>query len=157
MKAAELSSRQLAAEESWVLGEAATRGSSLAGDQLTTAVRRLYMQDYARIWEEFINDVALRAGNPRDTTRVLSDPVTSPLLLLMQAFVRNTTLSVAETGEKTLVAGCLGHLTGRGRERAATEGAHGRLGGLGTFLELAVVEGPLLDRLVAAADGEQQP
>lgn len=104
-------SRQLAAEEPWVLGTGDDTGAAdaaramLGNDELSAAVRRLYLQDYVRVWEEFIADVRLkRAGSLSESiqiARILSAP-DSPIPLLMKAIVRETTLATKQEAEKDL-------------------------------------------------------
>lgn len=92
-------SRHLAEEEVWVLGLASSGKADPAdAKQVADAVRRLYLNDYARIWEEFIRDIAIQRGGSLQQSiqlaRVLSAP-DSPLPKLMKALSRETTLIVA--------------------------------------------------------------
>ncbi len=103
-------SKQLAAEEPWVLGIEAAEGgrqdrvASSGADDIAEAVRRLYLQDYARAWDSFISDI--RVKRPSSLTegiqisRILSAP-DSPLTSLMRGLVRETTL-IKATEEKDL-------------------------------------------------------
>lgn len=103
-------STQLGNEQGWVLG---TEGPSTTdklqdlagGEGVSEQVRRLYLQDYVRVWDEFIADVKLkRAGSLSEsiqTARILSAP-DSPIPLLMKAIVRETTLTQKQDLEKTL-------------------------------------------------------
>ena len=88
----EVNTLQLADEETWVLGTA--RGSVVSA---TEAVRRLYLEDYRRIWRQFISDIIIirdrDLNRSIEITRVLSAPDT-PLKPLMKAFERETTLSI---------------------------------------------------------------
>ncbi len=95
------STAQLAEEESWVLGS--SRGGALvSAPAFAEAVKRLYLEDYRRIWRQFISDITII--HDRDftrlveITRVLSAPDT-PLKPLMKAIDRETTLSVATDRE----------------------------------------------------------
>ena len=97
---------QLADEEGWVLG---IQGTSRLNDpaaqaRLLNDVRRLYLEDYARTWEAFINDIKLlRAGSLQQSiqlARILSAP-DSPLPLLMRAIVKEVTLVQVEETEKS--------------------------------------------------------
>ena len=97
---------QLANEEGWVLG---TEGTSRLTDpsakaRLVEDVRRLYLQDYAGIWEAFVNDIKLlRAGNLQQSiqlARILSAP-DSPLPLLLRAIVKEVTLVQVEDADKS--------------------------------------------------------
>ncbi len=91
-------SRQLAAEEGWVLGQdlgSTPDQSSAVADQ----ARRLYLTDYARLWEELLADLALRPSARLEqsvqTARILSGP-DSPLPKLLAAIVHETTLTPAQ-------------------------------------------------------------
>ena len=99
---------QLADEEGWVLG---TQGKSRMNDlsaqaHLLDDVRRLYLEDYARTWEDFINDIKLlRAASLQQSiqlARILSAP-DSPLPLLMRAIVKEVTLVQVEETEKSTI------------------------------------------------------
>ena len=92
--------RQLFDEEGWVLGlNEQQRSFNLRDPQslarLINEVRRLYLEDYARIWEFFINDIKLAGrGTLQDTiqlARTLSAP-DSPLPPLLRAIVKEVTL-----------------------------------------------------------------
>ncbi|WKB53797.1 type VI secretion system membrane subunit TssM [Eleftheria terrae] len=92
--------RQLFDEEGWVLGlNEQQRSFNLQDPQslarLVNEVRRLYLEDYARIWETFINDIKLaRHGTLPQTiqaARTLSAG-DSPLPPLLRAIVKETTL-----------------------------------------------------------------
>lgn len=91
-------STRLAEEESWVLGTTATTPDAGKAREVADEVRRLYLTDYARIWEAFIADIAVqRAPNLQQSiqvARVLS-ATDSPLPKLMKAISRETTLIVA--------------------------------------------------------------
>lgn len=97
-------SRHLADEEPWVLGTAAGRVDTGA-KQVADEVRRLYLTDYARVWETYIDDIAvLRAPNLQQSiqvARVLS-AADSPLPKLMRAISRETTLVVASTDKSVI-------------------------------------------------------
>jgi type VI secretion system protein ImpL len=93
-------SAQLADEEVWVLGLSdAGRGAraldAIAQDRVSNQVRRLYLTDYAQLWEEFIADVKLlptaNLGQAVAMARVLSAP-DNPLVPLMRALSHETTL-----------------------------------------------------------------
>ncbi len=109
VKQAERVSRQLEAEESWVLGLPArdvratvTAAVGAGADPLLENVRRLYLQDYAATWETFLRDIRIvGAPNLQQTiqlAQVLS-AVDSPLPQLMRAVVREVTL-VPPEGDK---------------------------------------------------------
>lgn len=96
-------SKQLADEQSWVLG---TEASKL-GDagKVSDDVRRLYLTDYAKVWEDFLADVTLiRSSSLQQSiqvARVLSAP-DSPLPKFLRAVSRETTLT-KRAEDKTLV------------------------------------------------------
>jgi type VI secretion system protein ImpL len=91
--------QQLADEQGWVLGIKAEPGKPLdalgAPDKLLDDVRRIYLNEYAATWEDFIADLRLvpmtSLSQSVQTTRVLSAPDT-PLLPLMRAISKETTL-----------------------------------------------------------------
>jgi len=90
---------RLAEEESWVLGTGEKALARLTDPRamqgLLIDVRRIYLEEYARIWEQFVNDIkVIRAGSLQqaiDSTRVLSAP-DSPLPVLLRAIVNEVTL-----------------------------------------------------------------
>jgi type VI secretion system protein ImpL len=114
---------QLAQEESWVLG---TSGSSLstsvASPAITEAVRRLYLEDYRRIWRQFVDDIGIIRD--RDLVRTIEVAKTlsgadTPLRPLVKAIQRETTLSVppeSEPGLAGTVKGKTEQYKGKARE-----------------------------------------
>ncbi|HEX6363892.1 MAG TPA: type VI secretion system membrane subunit TssM, partial [Albitalea sp.] len=99
---------QLAAEQGWVLGVAEpprdTAATLRAGEPLLDDVRRIYLNEYAAIWEAFIADVRLlpmaSLSQSIQMARLLSAP-DSPLPPLMKAMTRETTL-LASTGKNVV-------------------------------------------------------
>ncbi|AKJ28865.1 type VI secretion protein [Caldimonas brevitalea] len=100
LKQADSVARQLFDEEGWVLGLNEQQRSfnpkdSQSQGQLLNEVRRLYLEDYARIWEAFLNDIKLAShGTLQQTiqvTRTLAAP-DSPLPPLLRAVVKEVTL-----------------------------------------------------------------
>ena len=94
----------LAAEEVWVLGIADSANARRAADRqarvsLADEVKRLYLRDYAGIWERFVADLTVVQGSNLaqtiQTTRILSD-VDSPLVRLLRAVVREVSLTEVE-------------------------------------------------------------
>jgi type VI secretion system protein ImpL len=91
---------QLADEEGWVLGTKdqgalgrLTDPSSRA--RLIADVRRLYLTDYAKTWEDFLNDIKLvRAGNLQQTMDVarLLSAMDNPMVPFLRAASHETTL-----------------------------------------------------------------
>ncbi|WP_250475564.1 type VI secretion system membrane subunit TssM, partial [Caballeronia sp. GAFFF1] len=110
LKAVDQVSAQLAAEEPWVLGirdqSGLPRGDPAAMQRLTEDVRLLYLEDYARTWTEFLNDVRIvRSDNLSQSVqiaRILSAP-DSPLAMLVKAASRETTLGARPESETTVV------------------------------------------------------
>ncbi len=113
--AAEKASKQMAAENGWVLGleeppkTAAQKAADVLDDgskTLAQDVRRLYLEDYANTWEGFVNDIRLkRSANLQESmqlARILS-AVDSPLVPLLEGIARETTLSEKQDKEKTIV------------------------------------------------------
>lgn len=107
---AEKVAAQLVAEESWVLGLTERQRvvpaevgafARVAGD-----VRRLYLEEYARVWAKFVSDIRLvRPDSLQRATELaglLSAP-DSPLPLLFRAIVRQTTLAEMPEAEKSLL------------------------------------------------------
>jgi type VI secretion system protein ImpL len=105
-RAAEQVASQLGGEEPWVLGlpqSGASRIANIAGRQeLTNDVRNLYLQEYVRVWDAYVNDIKLL--RPADLSqsvamaRILSSPE-SPLPLLLRAIVKEVTLGKKETAK----------------------------------------------------------
>jgi len=89
----------LAQEEPWVLGQergAADRlRDATALGALTDRVRRLYLEEYVKVWEQLLGDVRLvRATGLEkniETARILSG-ASSPLANFLRAVVKETTL-----------------------------------------------------------------
>ncbi|MFN0184884.1 MAG: type VI secretion system membrane subunit TssM [Aquabacterium sp.] len=95
----EKATRQLAAEEAWVLGSKTTTtsvGASLTGNaELVGRVRRLYFEEYIKTWDKYIADVKVVKTNSIDESlkvaRTLS-AVDSPLAAFLRGVARETTL-----------------------------------------------------------------
>lgn len=104
--------KQLAQEETWVLNlsEKHRNFNPLNAiekeSQVTEEVRRLYLQEYAKVWETFINDIKLvRAGSLQqniDLTRLISANDSS-LLALLKAIVKEVTLVKTDEASKNIV------------------------------------------------------
>jgi type VI secretion system protein ImpL len=90
------SAQALADEQSWVLGLDGPKGGAAEPTQLAEQVRRLYLNDYASIWENFIADVQLQpitgVAQAIQMAQQLSAPET-PLRPLMTQMARHTTLA----------------------------------------------------------------
>src|SRR5205823_3014441 len=102
--------KQLADEEEWVLGAAVQDKSKLLDlegrNRLNLDVRRLYLEEYARTWEQFVNDIKLiHAGNLEQSiqsARILSAQ-DSPLPQLLRAIIKEVTLVRTDPTEKDLI------------------------------------------------------
>ena len=101
---------ELADEEVWVLGlKEKDRNRWMhpeAQARLLDEVRRLYLEDYASMWSAFINDIRLvRADNLQKSIQMarLLSGADSPLISLMRAIVKDTTLVDVEESDKTIV------------------------------------------------------
>ncbi|WP_457419487.1 type VI secretion system membrane subunit TssM [Roseateles sp. P5_E7] len=89
---------KLASEESWVLGVAADpqrQKDALLGDQLNNRVRRLFLEEYIKVWDKYLADVKLvplggLAGSI-EASRLLASP-DSPLTKLTRRVAEETTL-----------------------------------------------------------------
>jgi type VI secretion system protein ImpL len=94
-KALDQASQQLIAEEPWVLGSNEGRRRPDDADRISQEVRRLYLNEYVRLWDAFIDDIGIaRAANLQQSiqiARVLSAS-DSPLVRLARALARETTL-----------------------------------------------------------------
>lgn len=98
-KSVERATRQLASEQEWVLGVKAAGGSALdavkANPELTNRVRRLYFEEYIKVWDKYIADVRVvkMAGLEQSlaVSRALAG-VDSPLVKFLRGVDRETTL-----------------------------------------------------------------
>ncbi|HEX8614132.1 MAG TPA: type VI secretion system membrane subunit TssM [Telluria sp.] len=90
---------KLAQEEKWVLAQPKSAPASVASvDNLaawSAEVRRLYLTDYIRVWEDYLGDLRLKTGGTLaqniQVARILSS-LDSPLVRLMNAAAKETTL-----------------------------------------------------------------
>lgn len=93
-------SSTLAFEEAWVLGEelktSKEKLDDLSQKRLVLDVKRLYMQEYVRLWEAYLGDIKLLPSQSLaqsvEISRVLSGP-DSPLGQFLRAVAKETTLS----------------------------------------------------------------
>lgn len=102
---------QLADESEWVMGEPASRSNAAlpgsAGDRLAADVERLYLEDYARVWDGFVRDI--RVIRPTDlqkslnVTQVLASATDTPIPRLFRAIVREVTLGQIPEAEKSAI------------------------------------------------------
>jgi type VI secretion system protein ImpL len=129
--------RQLADEQSWVLGVAPAEGKGtqalLASTRLVDDVRRLYLTEYRDTWKAFIADVQLQPvtsiSQSVEKTRFLAAP-DSPLVPLLKAMSRETTLLAgqgvvesAELGARKAADALQSRVLGAFGARPATTGA----------------------------------
>ncbi|RDI29474.1 type VI secretion system protein ImpL [Pseudacidovorax intermedius] len=139
---------QLAAEDPWVLGQeksAADRARDAAAlGQLTDRVRRLYLEEYARLWQALLADVRLiRAGGLEkniDIARIVSG-VDSPLANFLRAVVKQTTLTPAKDDKSAV---------GKAAEtvRNTRKGLEELFGGSGSDAQRAVPVGKSIESIV---------
>lgn len=96
--------RQLATEEAWVLGLPRRDIDATESARIEAEVRRLYLQEYAAVWEQLLADLklipitSLRQGV--QIAGILS-AVDSPLPRLLRAVAHETTLGQSMAGEAT--------------------------------------------------------
>jgi type VI secretion system protein ImpL len=104
------SAADMAREDGWVMGVAEkTNKLPIDAAELLrnqTQITRIYLTEYAKSWDEFVNDIRLKpSANLRETiqsARVLAAP-DSPLTLFVRTVGRETTLVKTNSGDKTLV------------------------------------------------------
>ena len=112
-------SQQLADEEVWVLGVASAPRQGFAQTQVADQVRRIYLNDYARVWEEFIADLTLLAPKSLpeavQVARTLSQP-DNPMVPLLRAIVRETTLATAPDLASKAESALRGTIEKKGKE-----------------------------------------
>jgi type VI secretion system protein ImpL len=151
----DLTTAQLADEEAWVLGSSRA-GAATSTPSFAEAVKRLYLEDYRRIWRQFIGDITIIHNRDFtklvEITRVLSASDT-PLKPLMKAIERETTLSVPPE-----IGGALGGLAGKAQDIAGK--ARQSITGTPTgMLEKSMVDDQFDDirRFVSGAPGASGP
>lgn len=143
----------IGAEDAWVLGR--TKGGVAAavpnpGEvmQQQQQITRLYLTEYAKIWQDYLADVRLIPRNGLtetiQVTRILASPE-SPLLLLARAAARETTLLRTDSSSSTRVDQAVDRFDRLKQEvaRAAALGIGGPSGntGLDEKIEM-IVQGP---------------
>jgi type VI secretion system protein ImpL len=138
-------------EDAWVLGRAASTAKPALPNpaellQQTQQVTRLYLTEYARLWQGYLSDVRLIGRNSlSDTiavTRLLAS-VESPLLLLTRAAAKEVTL-IGTDGTSTRVDQAMDKLGRLKQEVTAAAGMAGGLNapsGLDDKIEM-IVQGP---------------
>ncbi|KAB2963034.1 type VI secretion system membrane subunit TssM [Zoogloea sp.] len=124
--------KQLASEETWVLGSAA--GTPPDAPRLIEDVRRLYLADYIAVWDDYLRDVTLIRSTSLQQSiqqaRTLSAP-DSPLPRFLKAVARETSLS-RKPEDKTVVDAA----------KEKISGARQELGKILGFDPVAGVRGP---------------
>jgi type VI secretion system protein ImpL len=101
---------EIAREDAWVLGRTGPAAqvalSPSDAIRMNEQIRVLYLTEYAKEWQNFLLDVRLKpSGSMQETiqaARVLAAP-DSPLVLLVRAAARETTLLKTESGERTFI------------------------------------------------------
>ena len=95
--------KQLSEEQQWVLGMApppksaaeSAKGAFAVDPEMESRVRRLYLQEYIKVWDAYLADVKLvkltDISRSMEVARVLAAP-DSPLAAYMRAASRETTL-----------------------------------------------------------------
>ncbi|WP_088280713.1 type VI secretion system membrane subunit TssM [Ideonella sp. A 288] len=158
--------KQLADEQEWVLGIKPEAGKAIealgASDKLRDDVRRIYLNEYASKWEEFIADVRLvpvtSISLAVQTTRVLAAPDT-PLIPLLRAMSRETTL-LAGTTVADVTSGKLREAVQVGKDKLlGSLGAKALTSGAPTTRIESIVDDRFehLRRMVTAPDGGKAP
>ena len=138
-------------EDAWVLGRAAPAKVAVPNPaevlQESQAVSRLYLTEYARLWQDYLNDVRLigrsSLAETVAVTRLLASPE-SPLLLLTRAAARETTLIRTDNAGGTRVDHAMGKLERLKQEVTAAAGLAGGMNaasGLDSRIEM-IVQGP---------------
>ncbi|MEO8654150.1 MAG: type VI secretion system membrane subunit TssM, partial [Ramlibacter sp.] len=98
-------------EDAWVLGRAAPAAKAAPPNPLelmqqSQQVTRLYLTEYAKLWQDYLNDVRLIGRNNLSetiaVTRLLAG-ADSPLLLLTRAAAKETTLIRTDASTSTRV------------------------------------------------------
>ena len=108
---AKLMVTRLADEESWVLGPQAGGAGLARVPKLLEDVQRLYLNEYVKVWDELLGDLALvRTADLQQSIQAMTllSASDSPLRLLLQAVSRETKLastpvsSVEQAGAKLI-------------------------------------------------------
>ncbi len=156
-------------EDAWVLGRTSPGVAAAVPNpgevmQQSQQITRLYLTEYAKIWQEYLADVRLIPRNGLaetiQVTRVLGS-AESPLLLLTRAAARETTLIRTDSSSSTRVDQTLDRLDRLKQEvtRAASLGIGGPKGntGLDDKIEM-IVQGPfaLLHAITRGPPGTAQ-
>jgi type VI secretion system protein ImpL len=114
---------KLAAEEIWVLNvPKAASAKQVAGSELGERVRRLYLADYVKAWDQYISDVRLikMSGvvNSMNAARTLA-AVDSPLAAYLRAVAKETTLVNPAAGVTSSLTGKLAEQASKAKDDMA--------------------------------------
>jgi type VI secretion system protein ImpL len=98
-KSVDRAARQLAVEQEWVLGVRAADAKPLdavtANPELVNRVRRLYFEEYIKVWDKYLADVRVVKLEPLERSvqvaRALGS-VDSPMVKFLRGVARETTL-----------------------------------------------------------------
>jgi type VI secretion system protein ImpL len=157
--------RQLADEQSWVLGTPAVEAKGVqapfASDKLVDDVRRIYLIDYRDTWKKFIADIRITPvtsiSQAVERTRFLAAPDT-PLVPLLKAMSRETTLLAGDNAlerAQQKAGSVIGDIKGR---MLGTIGAKSTSGAPGERIESIVDDEFVgLRRMVTAPEGGKAP
>jgi type VI secretion system protein ImpL len=119
--------KQMAAEQRWVLGTdkpGAAPQAAITDAEMTERVRRIYLQEYIKVWDQYLADVRLvkLGGIERSlaVARVLAAP-DSPLAAYMRAVARETQLAAAATAAESQTGASLAGKLGEKTQKARAE------------------------------------
>lgn len=159
----------IGSEDAWVLGRVSATSKAVVPNpgeimQQSQQITRLYLTDYAKLWQDYLGDVRLIPVNGLaetiQVTRILAG-ADSPLLLLTRAAARETTLIRTDTSSTTRVDQAMNKL-GRLRQEVTTAASLGIGGpnantGLDDKIEM-IVQGPFasLHAVTKGAPGTAQ-
>jgi type VI secretion system protein ImpL len=100
---AERTTKRLADEEAWVLGRKSASTGLLDSSQALEDVRRRYLEDYIRTWDEFLGDIRVKRtqtlGETVQLVRIMSSN-DSPLKRLVVAAAKETALAAGDVSLK---------------------------------------------------------
>jgi type VI secretion system protein ImpL len=158
----------LGAEEAWVMGHlektAAQQLDEAAQGKLVDEIKRQYMHEYVKVWEDYLNDITLiprtSLTQSIEVARILSGP-DSPLALLLRAVAKETKLiKDPSTDRSSLTARAKAEISAARSDMASIFGSDVVPSGapLTEQIELIVDRRfETLHRLVGAPGGSQAP
>ncbi len=135
---------QLAQEEGWVLGlknDPARIRDATIGTALTDKVRRLYFQDYIKVWDAYLDDVKLVKLNDPERAQAVSrllSGVDSPLAAYLRGVTEQTRLVEAPKPANAITAATAALDKARADAAAMAGAAPAADGGSGGPLERMV-------------------